>query len=249
MSPQQNVLLRWLKRLLGVVHDKIVEIILMSALVAIGGFLYTFCDNVWCCVKHTMLLKTPLWATIAMAILVLLYLHIKMRMLRSFFEIKFKQNAKLFDDEQKYLRRQRITEELLAYSEIIECLASLRLFQPSLTGFDDYVLDLKKDLSGSNDSRETRKKIINDLKKSLDDYNLTINKNSIIIQENIFGLLKEILKTFEKELSRLSTVGTMIENKDNRETFYERVEDHRTLNTKIDEVQKMIRIRRTEEIS
>lgn len=248
MSLQQNVLLKWLKRLLGVVHDKIVEIILTAALVAIGGFLYTFCDNVWCCVKHTMLLKTPLWATIATAILALLYIHIRMRMLRSFFEVNFKQNTKLFDDEQKYLRQQRITKELLAYYEIVERLATLRLFQPSLTGFDDWVLDFKKDLFGTNDTRKTREEIVNDLQKSLDDYNLTINKYSVSIQENIFEVLKTILKIFEKELSSLNAIGTMFENKDNREIFYERIESYRTLNAKTEEAQKMIR-KRIEEIS
>lgn len=244
-----SILLKWLKKILsdwhGAMISAIVGILIVGYKIETVRDLYT---KTLCLLKHILTIPISLWIPMVAILLVFLYTYAKMKRNRSFFHEKLEALSSKPDEVTIRSRKQKNDAEKLAYSEISERLATLRLFQPSLAGFDDWVLDFKKDLFGTNDNRKTREEIINDFQKSLDDYNLTINKYSVSIQENIFESLKSILKIFERELSSLKTIGTMVENKDNREMFYERIESYRTINAKTEEAQKMIR-KRIEEIS
>lgn len=69
----QKILTRWLKKLFSDSHATIVGIVLGSMFA--GGGIYVFAKNLWSLLINTIQSPTPLWATIALIILVAVYVR------------------------------------------------------------------------------------------------------------------------------------------------------------------------------
>lgn len=189
-----------------------------------------------------MLSPTPLWATIAAVLAAFLYTHIRMKYTRSFFRDKIKNTTAQLDEVRINLRKQNFDKEIIAYYDISDRLATIRILQVSFSGL--YLNDLTDKFNRSIlGEPKSRQEIISNLKNAMFDYNISINKHSISIKENIYDILVSIFQIVDQELTYLSMVGTITESRSDKELFSERIDNYTKITTKINEAQKMIRNR------
>lgn len=76
MSRLQKILISWLKKLLSDSHSAIIGII-FGSIFAGGTGVYFFSKNLWNLLIDIAQLPTPLWATIALVLLVGVYIYLK----------------------------------------------------------------------------------------------------------------------------------------------------------------------------
>jgi hypothetical protein len=76
MKSPQELAKAYLKKVLSDLHSHLVGLIVGAILLAIGSFVL-FSENVWLYVKTTMQSPTPLWATIVLVLLVVIYMKMK----------------------------------------------------------------------------------------------------------------------------------------------------------------------------
>jgi len=72
----KKTLLKWIGKLFSDTHSTVVNIILVSAFAGIGGVLY-FAQTLWFVFLEMMQSPSPLWATIVLFILLLIYIRSK----------------------------------------------------------------------------------------------------------------------------------------------------------------------------
>ena len=76
MIQLQKILTNWLKKLLSDSHSAIIGIIL-SSIFAGGTGIYFFSKKIWNLLIDIARLPTPLWTTIALVLLVGVYIYLK----------------------------------------------------------------------------------------------------------------------------------------------------------------------------
>ena len=75
MAPQ-NMIIKWMRSLFSDVRSAIVSTI-VGVLVTGTGSIYLFYKNLWHSLMSTMLSQTPLWATISLVLVALVYTYLK----------------------------------------------------------------------------------------------------------------------------------------------------------------------------
>lgn len=91
------MLKNWIKKIFSDIHSAIISIIVASLFVGTGS-IYLFYKNLWLLLKTTLQSQTPLWATIALAVLYCLYIYLKFENLNFSFSQKNKFCNYLFDN-------------------------------------------------------------------------------------------------------------------------------------------------------
>lgn len=77
MSHMKRTLLSWVKPLFADVRSSFVSIAVASIVVAGGGSLLLVVDNIWNALISAMMSSTPVWASIALALVVIVYTYLK----------------------------------------------------------------------------------------------------------------------------------------------------------------------------
>lgn len=72
----RNVLIKWLKKIFSDIHSTLIAIIVLG-LISGTGIIYRFYKNLWFSIKSTILSPTPLYATIILVFVVLVYIYLK----------------------------------------------------------------------------------------------------------------------------------------------------------------------------
>ena len=70
-----NLLKAYLKRIFSDLHSAILSIIFGALVLGVGG-IRAFSKSLWIKLKTTMVLPTPLWVTIILALLLLVYIYL-----------------------------------------------------------------------------------------------------------------------------------------------------------------------------
>ncbi len=116
----RNALIKWLKKIFSDIHSALIAIIVLG-LISGTGIIYRFYKNLWFSIKSTILSPTPLWATIILVFVVLVYIYLKTKKTDSssapnykieYFPIEnLKWKTKIYDDEHFEVERISICKE------------------------------------------------------------------------------------------------------------------------------------------
>lgn len=95
LAQLKTISLKWLAKIFTDIHSAIVGIVLLAAISSIGVIAYFF-QQIWLALIKAMQLPTPLWMTIALCILLAVYIHLR---------IKRKYQSAIHDTSQEFVTK------------------------------------------------------------------------------------------------------------------------------------------------